>query len=189
MESQIKALARHWYLELITGIIFIAVGIWVFKTPVTSYVALSIFFAITFLMSGIMKTFSAFSTRKYVEGWGWSFAGGIVEILIGVLLVSTPSFTLTVLPYIIGFALLFRSSMAIGLSFELGRLRIPPVGGVLFFGILGLVLAFIMLWNPAFAGLTIVAYTAMAFLSAGIFQVYLSIRLMKLNKESNRKEL
>lgn len=183
METQIKAIARNWYLELIIGVLFIAVGVWAFMTPVTSYVALSIFFAITFLLTGIMKTSIAFSTRKDVEGWGWSFAGGIVDVLIGVLLVSTPSFTMIVLPFYIGFALLFRSSMAIGMSFELGRLKIPDWGLLLFFGILGLVLSFIMLRNPVFAGLTIVAYTAMAFLAIGIFQVYLSFRLNKLNKE------
>jgi uncharacterized membrane protein HdeD (DUF308 family) len=183
MENQIKAIARNWYLELVMGVLFIAVGIWVFMTPVSSYGALSIFFAITFLLTGIIKTSYAFSTRKYVEGWGWSFAGGIVVILIGVLLLSKPLFTMAVLPLYVGFVLLFRSSLAIGLSFELGRLRIPDWGLLLFFGILGLVLAFIMLWNPVFAGLTIVVYTAMAFLSIGIFQVYLSFRLKKLNKE------
>ena len=181
METQIKTIARKWYLELIIGVISIAVGVWVFMTPASSYIALSIFFAVTFLLTGITKTYFAFSTRKYVEGWGWSFAGGIVEVLIGVLLVSTPSFTITVLPFYIGFALLFRSSLAIGMSFELGRLKIPDWGLLLFFGILGLVFAFIMLWNPLFAGLTIVAYTAMAFLSIGIFQIFLSFRLKKIN--------
>ena len=183
METQIKAIARNWYLELIIGVLFIAVGIWVFMTPSSSFATLSIFFAITFLLTGIMKTTVAFSARRYVEGWGWSFAGGIFDVVIGVLLVSTPLLTMVVLPFYIGFALLLRSSMAIGLSFELGRLRISDWGLLLFFGILGLILAFIMLWNPVFAGLTILACTAMAFLSIGIFQVFLSFRLNKLNRE------
>ena len=82
MENQIKAMARKWYLELISGVLFIAVSIWVFKTPVLSYGALSLFFAITFLVTGIIKSSNAFSGRKFIEGWGWSFAGGIIEILI-----------------------------------------------------------------------------------------------------------
>jgi uncharacterized membrane protein HdeD (DUF308 family) len=183
METQIKALARNWYLELIIGIIFVAVGVWVFFTPLSSYLALSVFFAITFLLTGVMKTIFAFSSRKNVEGWGWSFAGGIIETLIGVLLVSKPLLSMAVLPFYVGFALLFRSSLAIGLSFELSRLRTPDWGWLLFFGILGLILAFIMLFDSAFAGLTIVAYTAMAFISTGIFQVFLSFRLKKLNEE------
>ena len=134
MENQIKAMARKWYLELIMGVLFIAASIWVFKTPISSYGALSLFFAITFLLTGTTKTFYAFSTRKDVEGWGWSFAGGIIEILIGVLLLSKPLFTMAVLPLYVGFALLFRSSLAIGLSVELGRLRIPGLGTIVIFG-------------------------------------------------------
>ena len=183
METQIKAIARNWWLELIMGILFIAVGVWVVFTPATSYAALSIFFAITFLITGIMETSIAFSSREYVEGWGWSLAGGIVDTLVGLLLVSKPAFTMTVLPYYVGFALLFRSSLAIGLSFELSRLKVQDWGILLFIGITGLILSLIMIWNPVFAGLTIVTYTAMAFISIGIFKIYLSFRLKKLNKE------
>ena len=183
METQIKSAARNWYLELFIGLVFIAVGVWVFLTPVTSYIALSIFFALTFLLTGIIKTFSAFSSRKYTDGWGWPFAGGIVETLIGVLLVSKPLLTMAVLPYYVGFALLFRSSLAIGMSFELGRLKFPDWGWMLFFGILGLIFAFILLLEPAIAGLTVVAYTALAFVSIGIIQIFLSIRLKKLDNE------
>jgi uncharacterized membrane protein HdeD (DUF308 family) len=183
MENQIQGIARNWYWELIMGILFIAVGVWVFMTPVSSYVALSIFFAVTFLVTGIMQISFAVSNRKHMEGWGWSLAGGIVDTLVGLLLVSTPAFSMAVLPFYIGFALLFRSSLAIGLSFDLGKWRVPDWGWLLLIGIVGVILAFIMIWNPVFAGLTIVAYTAMAFLAIGIFQVYLSFRLKKLNKE------
>jgi uncharacterized membrane protein HdeD (DUF308 family) len=183
METQIKAIAHSWYLELIIGILFMAVGVWVIFTPLTSYVAFSIFFAITFLLTGIMETTFAISSRKYVAGWGWSLAGGIVDILIGLLLVSTPSLSIAILPFYVGFALLFRSSMAIGLSFELSRYKVPNWGLLLLIGILGVIVAFIMIWNPVFAGLTIVVYTAIAFISIGIFRVYVSFKLRKLNEE------
>ncbi|PUZ29414.1 hypothetical protein DCC81_08180 [Chitinophaga parva] len=183
MESQIKAIARSWYVELILGLLFIVVGIWVFMTPVSSYVALSFFFAAAFLVTGIMEISFAVSGRKYTVGWGWSLAAGIVDTLVGLLLVATPAFTMLVLPFYIGFAILFRSSLAIGLSIELGRLKVPDWGWLLFIGIVGIVLAFIMIWNPVFAGLTIVIYTAMAFVSMGIFELYLSFRLKKFNKE------
>jgi uncharacterized membrane protein HdeD (DUF308 family) len=183
MENQIKAVVRNWWVELIMGIFFIVASVWVFMTPAASYLALSTFFAITFLFTGIMETSSAISSRNHVAGWGWSLAGGIVDTIIGLLLVSTPSFTMAVLPFYIGFALLFRSSLAIGLSIELSRLKVPDWGWLLFLGIVGVVLAFIMIWNPVFAGLTIVAYTAMAFLAIGIFQVYLSFKLKKLNQD------
>lgn len=183
MENYIKGIARNWYLELIMGFLFVAMGVWVFMTPASSYVALSIFFAVTFLATGIMDVSFAISERKHLEGWGWTLAGGIVQTLIGLLLVSQPVLTMAVLPFYVGFALLFRSSMAIGLAVELGRIKIPNWGILLFIGVLGVILSFILLWNPLLGGLTIVAYTAMAFLSIGIFRIYLSFQLKKLNKE------
>lgn len=41
----LKGSAKQWYLLLILGLIFIAMGIWVFFTPVSSFVALSLFFS------------------------------------------------------------------------------------------------------------------------------------------------
>ena len=54
-------------------------------------------------------------------------------------------------------------------------------GGLLAAGILGLILAFIMLWDPLFAGLSVVIYTALAFITIGGFQIYLSFEMKKLN--------
>jgi len=183
MENFIRGIARNWYLELIRGILFVAAGVWVFMTPASSYVALALFFAITFLITGILEISYVLSNRKHLEGWGWTLVGGIVQTLIGLLLVSHPLLTMAVLPFYVGFALLFRSSMAIGLAIELGRIHVPDWGVLLFMGLLGMISSFIMLWNPALGGLTIVAYTALAFLSVGIFNMYLSFQLKKLNKE------
>ena len=54
---------RLWFLPLITGILFIVVGIWIFKTPMESYLTLSIFFAVTFLISGLFRNHSR--TKQY----------------------------------------------------------------------------------------------------------------------------
>ena len=189
MKSRLEASTHNWFMELIMGIIFIAVGIWVFNTPLASYVTLSILFAFTFLVTGIMELAFAITTRKYMEGWGWSLAGGVLDTLIGLLLVSTPSITMTILPIYVGFAVLFRSFMAIGLAVELNKQEVKNWAVLLFIGILGVLFAFVMLLNPVFAGLTIVAYTAMAFLTIGIFQIYFSFRLRKIKSKIKANQL
>ena len=67
-------------------------------------------------------------------------------------------------------------------SFELKKLGISGWGAMLVLGILGALMAFILLWNPLLAGLTVVVYTAVAFITIGGLQVYLSLKLRKLNK-------
>lgn len=183
MESQfskaVKNTAKHWYLLLLLGIIFIVAGILVFRTPVASYITLSILFALTFLFTGLLQIIYAIANRKELDNWGWSLTGGIIDFLIGVLLVSQPAVSLIALPFYVGFGILFRSIMAIGSSIELRNEKVTDWGYLLVVGILGLIFAFIMLWNPLFAGMTIVFYTALAFIFVGSFYVYLSFRLKK----------
>lgn len=175
---------RHWYLLLILGIILVLVGIWVFLTPVESYVALAMLFATAFLVTGIIEIVYAMSNSKRTNNWGWSLVGGIIDFLIGFLLVSHPQITVAILPFFIGFAILFRSIMAIGWSLELRKLRVVDWGNLLAVGILGLIFSFIILWNPLFGGMTIVFYTGLAFIVIGVFQIYLSLKLRKLKSRS-----
>ncbi len=49
-------------------------------------------------------------------------------------------------------------------------------------GIIGIIFSFILLWNPLFAGLTVVVWTAFVLITAGITSIYLSFKLRKLHK-------
>jgi uncharacterized membrane protein HdeD (DUF308 family) len=180
--KEVRNAVRYWYLPLILGIILIITGIWVFLTPLASYVTLAILFAFTFLFVGILQIIYAVSNRKETENWGWSLAGGIIDLIIGILLVSRPALPIAILPFFVGFGILFRSIMAIGWAIELKKQRVLDWGNLLAIGILGLIFSFIIIWNPVFGGLTIVFYTAAAFLVIGIFEVYLAFRLSKLKK-------
>jgi|SRR5690625_2917985 len=172
--------ARNWYLPLILGILFILVGVWVLFTPAESFLALAVLFAVAFLISGLLDIWYAFSIRDIVRGWGWTLAGGIAELIIGLLLITRIEITVVVLTLFVGFAFLCRSIMAIVWSIELQKMQVSGWGGLLAIGILGLVVAFILLWNPLVAGLTVVVFTAIAFIIIGALQVHLSLRLRQL---------
>jgi len=172
--------SRHWYLLLILGIILIIVGIWVFSTPVVSYATLSLLFAFSFFVTGILEIIYAVSNRKEMNNWGWSLVGGIIDLVIGILLISLPLTSMLFLAFYVGFGILFRSVMAIGQAINLKTQKAGDWGYLLLIGILGLLFSFILIWNPLFAGFTIVFYTGMAFLIVGIFEIYFSFRLRKI---------
>lgn len=182
MENSLLQTVKNWYLILILGIILIFVGIWVFSTPVLSYATLSILFASAFLVTGILEIAYAISNSKQMENWGWSLMSGIIDLLIGILLMSLPATAMMFLAFYVGFGVLFRSTLAIGRAIDLKKWKIEGWGYLLLIGILGLIFSFILIWNPVFAGLTIVFYTGMAFIMIGIFQILLSFRLRKLKK-------
>ena len=134
--KQIKQSVKHWYLHLIIGLIFIAVGLWVFTSPVHSYVALTIVFSISFLVSGIMEIFFATSNREVLENWGWTLALGIFTALVGVMLIANPEISALTLPLYVGFMLMLRSFWAIGSAFDLKDYGVKGWGVSLIIGVL-----------------------------------------------------
>ncbi|MDX1314588.1 MAG: DUF308 domain-containing protein, partial [Eudoraea sp.] len=84
--QNVEKIIKYWWVGLILGVLFIFLGIWVFKTPIESFVALSVFFALTYLISGVGRIFFSLSNRKEMEGWGWLLAGGLLEALLGLAL-------------------------------------------------------------------------------------------------------
>jgi uncharacterized membrane protein HdeD (DUF308 family) len=183
METFMKSVERsvkHWYLHLIVGIIFIGAGIMVFRTPVESYLTLSIIFSVLFLASGLFEIIFSISNRKVLEGWGWHLAMGIFTLLVGVMLVGNPAITVLTLPFFVGFAVLFRSIMAISTSLELRNYYVLDWGYLFGMGILGTIFSFMLLFNPLFAGLSLVVWTGLALIILGIYSIYLSLKLKKL---------
>lgn len=180
-----KRPAKNWYLLLILGIVFILMGVWILRTPVSSLIALTIFFAITFLVSGIFETIYAIANRKIIYNWGWNLAGGIIDLLIGILLISVPGLSFVFLMFYVGFALIFRAIMTIGWAVYLNRQGFRNWGWVLVAGIIGLILSFVLLSDPAFTGWLIVIYLSITFMMLGIAQIVLSLWLKQLNKKGD----
>ncbi|WP_452229153.1 HdeD family acid-resistance protein [Lacinutrix sp. MEBiC02404] len=181
--SSAQAAVKNWWISLLLGILYIIAGVWVFQTPLASYVSLSIVFSIFIFASGISQIVFSISNKNDIQGWGWYLAGGILDLIIGILLISHPLMTMAILPFYIGFWLLFQGFMAIGLSFQFKSAGIPSWGWLLFLGILTLLFSFLLLANPVFAGLSIVYMTGMAFVTAGLFRIALAFHLK--NKNSN----
>ncbi|NLZ94269.1 MAG: HdeD family acid-resistance protein [Bacteroidales bacterium] len=180
--KQIKQSVKHWYFHLIIGLIFIAVGFWVFTSPIHSYVALTIVFSISFLISGIMEILFATSNRKVLENWGWTLALGIFTTLVGTMLIANPAISAVTLPLYVGFMLIIRSFWAIGSAFDLKDYGVKGWGVSLFIGILGVLFAALIILRPAIGGITLVIWTGLALIASGAFNLFLSIKMRKIHK-------
>jgi uncharacterized membrane protein HdeD (DUF308 family) len=176
-----KDAIKHWYLSLILGIIFILTGLWVLRTPVESYITLAILFSVIFFVSGIFEIIYYTANRKEVHHWGWGLASGIIDLLFGIWLLSSPLVSISILPFFVGFMLMFRSMTAVAVSFDLKHQAVKGWGWLLALGILGWIFSFIMIWDPLIGGMTIVIWTGVALISIGAFRVMLAFRLKGLN--------
>ena len=182
----IKKAIKHWYIPLLVGLFFIIVSVVAFTSPAGSLLTLSILFAFSFLFGGLLEVVFSIVNRQQLENWGWSLAFGIITFIVGVFLLIHPALSMTVLAFYIGFIILFRSVASISFALDLKRYGSKNWSVLLVLGILGTVFSFILIWNPLFAGMSIVILVALSFLITGLFSIYLSLQLRKLHKSSKK---
>ena len=186
LESSLKEIRtdiKNWWVLLLLGLVFIGLGIFVFANPLESYVTLAIFFAVSMLVSGIFQFWFAIVNRNEIDGWGWQLALSLMELILGIILIFNLDFTIAILPFYVGFWLLFRSFALIGFSFELKSYKILDWGYYLIFGLSLALLSWFIILNPLFGGITIVTWTGIALIVAGIAHIMLSFKLKKVNKK------
>ena len=112
---------KNWWMSLLLGLLYIAVALCLLFAPVSSYVALSVIFSISILVSGILEIFFAAGNKKTISSWGWYLAGGIIDLLIGIYLVFYPLVSMELIPFIVAFWLMFRGFTLCGYSTDLKR--------------------------------------------------------------------
>lgn len=178
--KSIRGVIKHWYLPLIIGALFLIIGLYTLFSPAEAYLTLAILFSLSFLFSGISDIFFSIANRNELDNWGWTLATGILTTIVGIILYIHPGISMVTLPFIIGFLFLFRSVAGIGVALDMKNYGVDSWGYLLTLGVLGTILSFLMIWNPMFAGMTLVAITGMILLTIGVFHILLALKLKKL---------
>lgn len=179
LKETLSNAVQYWYLPLIVGILFIVFGAYIFTVPLEAYVTLSFLFSVSFFISGVAEIAFATGNKDSIQGWGWYLVGGIFTLLIGIYLIMYPAITIATLPFIVGFALLFRSSQGLGFALDLKRGGLSW-GNLAFASAVGILFSFILLSHPIFAQVSIVIMTALSIIVVGSNSVMLAMVLKKL---------
>lgn len=178
MITEIRRVVRYWWIFILLGIVLILLGLVVMNHPVSTYASLSIVFETIFIVNGVLEITFAVGNYRTVHGWGWHLAGGILDLMIGALLIVNPVITAVALPYFVGFWLMFRSIAIIGRCFDLPVIW-PDRAWMALLGVAGIIFAFMILWNPSLGIFSLVVWTAFAFISIGLFYIFLGLHLKK----------
>ncbi len=168
MKTQIS---KYWYLTLFKGIIMVLLAILFFNSPAESLLAYVLYIGIGFIISGIVIIVQGIAAKD-VQGWGWIVFGGIMDIFLGYILMAHPGLTVSVIPVMIGFWAAFYGIFLIIDSFS------GTGGGLLkiIFGILILIMANTIIFNPVAFGLSLVIWLAFILLFSGIYSIINSFR-------------
>lgn len=170
MEITLDHSLRLWWVFIVRGLLFIALGIYLFAEPASGFVALGFSFGLIILLAGIAELLRAY--RDYGRGnRGWHLFTGLVDLLLGLILMSHLAASLVVLRIIIGFYFLFKGITVLAFR-KHGNAAVLVMGAIVILLFVG------MIWfNPVFGSMTVLVWTAMAFLVTGVLNVMLGLRL------------
>ncbi len=178
-----KNAVKYWWLLLIVGIALFAVGIIVFFYPGESYLALSIVFGIVLLLSGVIQLVLAIANQNYFTNRAWVIVGGIIDIILGIILCSNIALSAITLPFLLGFWLMYRGFMMIGLGSDMSTFRISGSTWTIIWGVLLILCSILVLLQPlAFGTSMVVALLGISFLVAGIASCYIAFQLKNVHK-------
>lgn len=184
--QEVTSAIKNWWVSLILGILFIILAIILMASPIESYATISIVFSIMLFISGILEIIFSVNNRKSLSSWGWYLAGGIIDLILGLFLIMYIELTMTILPFIMAFWLMFRGISAIGFSIDLNSFGVKNWGWILALGILAILCSFLFIWNPIVAAFSIVYLVSFAFIFIGIFRIMLAFEFRKLHKHGKK---
>lgn len=184
--KSIRTSVSYWYIILLIGLIYLAVGCMVMVRPLEALIALATLMGFGFMLAGIIEIVFSLANRKEMHNWGWPFVLGIITFLVGILFVSNPDFTIILMTLTMGFLVLFRSIAAIIFSLDLKHYGAKYWWVLMGLAILGIFFSFALLMSHMLSGGMIIIWTGLSFISAGAYNLVLSLRLRKLKGISSR---
>lgn len=177
LESSKQAI-RYWWLLLAVGLLLLAVGILIFLFPARSYLELSMLLGWVILLAGILEVVLSATNRHFITGRGWMLAGGIIEMILGLVLIFNVALAATMLPLLLGFWLLMRAFSTIGLGSDMRTLEISGAGWTILMGILLLICSLWILFQPVGVGTSaVIVWVGITMLFAGAAACTLAMQL------------
>ncbi len=109
--------SRGW--AVVLGILLVIGGVVVIAWPGVTFLVIAIVWGLTMLVGGIARSIAAATLRGY--GWGWLILLGILEAILGVLMLAWPDVTAYVILLLIGIYSIIAGILQIVLSFQLRK--------------------------------------------------------------------
>jgi len=167
MELSVDRSFRQWWVFLIRGILFILVGIYMIASPAASFVALGFIFGLMILMAGISELVNV-SRSNSPGNRSWHLGLGIVEVILGIVLMSHVATSVAIIRIIVGLWFIFRGVTLFNFARATHASWIMTLGGIL-----TLIFGLLILFDVVFGSVTLIAFAAMGFIITGFFNVML----------------
>jgi uncharacterized membrane protein HdeD (DUF308 family) len=173
MEITVDRSLRHWWVFVLRGVLFILLSIYVFINPGSAYLALSFLFGLAILVAGVAELLRTYRDHGRANR-GWHLFAGVIEVILGLVLMSHLAASMDVLRFIVGIYFLYR-----GLTILSFRGLARGSWWVILGAILVLLFSILVLVNPVFGAMSVVIWIGMAFFVTGMLNVMLGLRMRR----------
>ncbi len=175
----IETLKRHWWVPVLRGIAAVVFGVMAFVYPGLTVAVLVLLFGAWVFVDGVFRVVGALGHRGSDKEWGFDLVIGIMGIIIGFLTFHAPRITaLALIIYIAAWALMIGAT-EIALAIKLRR-EIKGEWFLILMGLLSIVFAIMLLWNPLPGALALVWLIGSYAIVFGILGIILGFRLRSL---------
>ncbi len=155
-----------WFL-LISGILSLTAGIYMFISPASSLASISFVFSAIMLFNGISETIQYLLSKEKRNGI--ALFNGIVTILLAICLLSSTWMGLaSFIPYMFAFWVLLHGISKIFVGFAERKENKKEGNHLLLVGIPGTVIGIFMFSHPLFTGLIVAYMVGFGFVYQGI---------------------
>lgn len=180
-------LTRLWWIPLITGIVGICFGIWCFISPESSLSVLAYIFTGCVCIAGLLNIIYAAVNARVNNGWGWSLALGILEILAGVWLFTLPENVLvSTFVYAVGIYLIVVAINAICEACIFSSYS--PLWMILMFIMLIATIGFAVMFlsTPIVGGVVVWMWIGFSFIFYGLYRIIFAVKIKQLTRYYGR---
>lgn len=176
--------SKNWWLITIKGLIFIFLGFYILRFPISGMLGLIVYGSICLFISGLVLALFALVTRKIHRGWGWQMADGFLDVILAIILLMNIGLTAVTLPYVFaiygiltGIFWIFQSNFFRKNQYKFWRV-------VLLAGVLSIITGFLIFLRPLIAIFTIVSFIGILFIVQGFFLTLFSFEISRAHKIS-----
>ena len=106
--------SRAW--GVLGGSLAVIAGVIVLRHPSGSILVVALAVGIFLILSGVLRLVDAFESR---EGRGWLVLAALIDLALGIVIVSWPSFGITTLAIVLGIVLIVRGLALVAIAFAL----------------------------------------------------------------------
>ncbi len=156
----------------ISGGVLVAAGVLMLLEPLVAVVSLAFLMGIGLVLAGINELFGYFSMRKSAACPGWVPLLGILDIVVGMLLITRVGLAVFTITTLFGAWVLLAGALRVTIALKLRGAGANNWQFMLLMGVLMLLAALVLFVNPGVAVFTVAFMAAITLIAVGCLMIF-----------------